>query len=74
VDETKILREHKNSVKYLTINREKKKNPIDADCLVILKREVDEAGANPEVRAVMLAGAGANFSTGADLGGTNTGS
>lgn len=51
----------------LRLNRPELHNAFDAGLIAQLTRELEEAGANPNVRVVVLEGAGASFSAGADL-------
>lgn len=51
----------------LVIDRPEYRNALDADMRVALAGHVEQAGADPEVRVVVLTGAGANFCAGADL-------
>ncbi|WP_096701487.1 enoyl-CoA hydratase-related protein [Magnetospirillum sp. 15-1] len=53
---------------WLTINREKQRNAINAQVLEGLSQGLDQAMANPDIRAVVLTGAGAKaFCAGGDL-------
>ncbi len=55
------------SVLVLTLNLPHKRNPISrAMCEAILER-LDEVGPDPEVRAVVITGAGGNFCAGGDF-------
>ncbi|WP_141452487.1 enoyl-CoA hydratase-related protein [Pseudoxanthomonas sp. z9] len=51
----------------LRLNRPELHNAFDAGLITQLTRELEGAGANPNVRVVVLEGAGASFSAGADL-------
>lgn len=53
----------------LTINRPEKMNAIDAETGDAIEAAVKEASADPEIRAVILTGAGRAFSSGFDLQG-----
>jgi len=57
----------------LTLNRPEKKNAIDRDIWAGLDQALTDIAANPDDRAVMLTGAGGNFSSGADLSGASGG-
>lgn len=61
--------ERKDGLVTLTLNRPDKKNAINAAIWADLDRVVDEVARDPEDRALVLRGAGGNFSAGADLGG-----
>ncbi len=51
----------------LTFNRPQKKNALNRQSWDELDRALTEIAANPDDRALMLTGAGGNFSSGADL-------
>lgn len=51
----------------ITFNRPEKKNALNAECWTTLDRELEAIAFNPDDRAVMITGAGGNFSAGADL-------
>ncbi|WP_028921174.1 enoyl-CoA hydratase/isomerase family protein [Pseudonocardia acaciae] len=51
----------------LTINRPHRKNAIDPETWDALRTALAEAGRDPEVRALVVTGAGGDFSAGADL-------
>jgi enoyl-CoA hydratase/carnithine racemase len=53
----------------VTLNRPDQLNPIDTHVLAALDRRLDEVAADPDVRAVMVTGAGRAFSAGGDLKG-----
>lgn len=63
------LVERKDGLVTLTFDRPDKKNAINAGIWSDLDRVLREVAANPEDRALVLRGAGGNFSAGADLGG-----
>jgi len=52
----------------ITLDRPEKKNAINGDGWNELDETLREIALDPEVRAVLLTGAGGNFSAGADLG------
>jgi 2-(1,2-epoxy-1,2-dihydrophenyl)acetyl-CoA isomerase len=54
-------------VLWLTLNRPETLNAVTAELREQLIRELDAASADPEVRAVVLTGAGRGFCSGADL-------
>ncbi|WP_138998638.1 enoyl-CoA hydratase [Rhodococcus zopfii] len=54
-------------VLWLTIDRPKRMNAVDLATTNALREAVDAAGENPDVRTVVITGAGAAFCTGADL-------
>jgi 2-(1,2-epoxy-1,2-dihydrophenyl)acetyl-CoA isomerase len=68
-----ILVERLDGLVTVTFNRPDKKNAIDEDTWVELDRVLTEVWRNPEDRALLLTGAGGNFSSGADLSGGASG-
>lgn len=63
-----LLVERDGHVETWTINRPESRNPISDDEMVeAFMTAVDEANANPEVRVVILTGAGKAFSAGGDV-------
>jgi 2-(1,2-epoxy-1,2-dihydrophenyl)acetyl-CoA isomerase len=65
--------ERQDGLVTITIDRPDKKNAIDAAAWNELDRTFAELTIDPEARAVILTGAGGNFSAGADLSGNKTG-
>ncbi|MDE2308327.1 MAG: enoyl-CoA hydratase/isomerase family protein [Xanthomonadaceae bacterium] len=59
--------EHRGSTAWLTLHRTAVHNAFDDGLIVALTAAVKAAGSDPAVRAVVLTGAGASFSAGADL-------
>jgi len=51
----------------ITLNRPHRKNALDLTSFKALREAFDEMGADPQVRAVVLTGAGGDFCAGADL-------
>jgi enoyl-CoA hydratase/carnithine racemase len=67
-DEAKVLTQlDDEGVLLVTLNRPKKKNAFDEDQWDGLAVALDTAREDPRVAVVVLAGAGGNFSSGADL-------
>lgn len=64
-----LLRDQKDGVVTLTLNRPDRKNAINAELWDALRRELTEIGHDREVRALVVTGAGDAFSAGADLSG-----
>lgn len=58
----------KDGVFNITLNRPEKKNAITAEMYAQLATTLNEAAQDKTVRAVMLKGAGADFTTGNDIG------
>ena len=51
----------------ITLNRPEKRNALNSELIDALKDALREAGKDSEVRAIVLAGAGSDFCSGADL-------
>jgi len=67
--EEHLLYEVKDNVARITINREKQRNAITPEAIELFHGYLDRAEADPDVRAVLVAGAGDKaFCTGAQLG------
>ena len=58
---------HEGPTATLTLNRPEKRNALGADLVEALKTALAQAAEDPDVRAVVLTGAGKAFSAGADL-------
>jgi len=73
-EETLMSDEHllyrvENNTAYITINREKQRNAITPEAIELFHDYLDRAGTDPDVRAVLVTGAGDKaFCTGAQLG------
>jgi 2-(1,2-epoxy-1,2-dihydrophenyl)acetyl-CoA isomerase len=65
--------ERREGLVTITLDRAEKKNAIDAAMWAELDRSFRELAVDPEVRALVLTGAGGNFSAGADLSGNPSG-
>ena len=64
-----LLYSVENNVARITINREQQRNAITPEAIELFHDYLDRAGADPEVRAVLVTGAGDKaFCTGAQLG------
>ena len=68
-----ILVERHEGLVEVTLNRPARKNAIDRNTWAELDRIVTEAAKDPTMRALLLGGAGDNFSAGADLSGEDSG-
>ncbi len=67
-DPTKVLTERRGSTLVVTINRPAARNAVDADVHALVGAAVEQAEHDPEIRALVLTGAGDQaFSAGADL-------
>ena len=64
---SEILYEAKDAVATLTLNRPDKRNPLGPTTLGELLHAIERAKADPEVRVIVLTGAGKVFSAGGDL-------
>src|SRR5262245_55726026 len=65
--------ERRDGLVTITLDRPEKKNAIDAEMWSGLERAFTEVAATPGDRALILTGAGGNFSAGANLGGNKKG-
>jgi 2-(1,2-epoxy-1,2-dihydrophenyl)acetyl-CoA isomerase len=63
-----LLTERRGAVLRLALNRPDKLNAIDLPLLDALTGALEAAGCDPTVRAIVIAGAGASFCAGADIG------
>lgn len=64
----KVLTELKDGVLILTINRNERRNAIDAETSAAMEEILNDAEKNPEVRVIILTGAGEkSFCAGEDL-------
>ncbi|MGN7224883.1 type II toxin-antitoxin system Rv0910 family toxin [Dietzia maris] len=68
-----VLTRRDGSVWVITLNRPHARNAIDQATAVQLERAVDDAEADPGVRAIVLTGTGDTFCAGMDLSGANQG-
>ncbi len=68
--ESVLLVEREGPVATLIMNRPQTRNALDPELLAALGAGLADAAADPSVRAVVLAGAGDAFCSGADLKGT----
>lgn len=62
-----VLREQKDGIVTLTLNRGERLNPLSSDMLAALQAELDRLAGDREARVVVLAGAGKHFCAGHDL-------
>lgn len=65
-----ILCEFHQHVALVTLNKPERRNALDVDMLAALKRTFIELEENPEIRVIVLTGAGKSFCAGADLNAT----
>jgi len=66
-DYQKILYSVEKAVARITLNRPDKRNALDGELINEMKDALDHSARDPEVRVVVLTGAGKDFSSGADL-------
>src|SRR5215470_3949617 len=66
-EEPILLREDKDGITTLTLNRPKQYNALSEAMLAALQAELDEIAQNETVRVVVLAAAGKAFCAGHDL-------
>lgn len=66
---SKILFEKRGAIAELILNRPDKLNAIDGEMLDGMRLALDEAGADDDIRVLLLRGEGRAFSAGFDLGG-----
>jgi enoyl-CoA hydratase len=59
-----VLTEHIGAVCRLTLNRPRQHNPLTPRCIDELLSAVDDAGQDPDIRAVVIRGSGPSFSSG----------
>src|SRR5436190_14954307 len=62
-----VLVEREGSIARLTLNRPEQRNAVSAEMLDQLTRAFGDLAADPQVRVVILAGAGSDFCAGADI-------
>ena len=62
-----VLQRREGPIAVLTLNDPDRANPLSSDLVSALRRALEETAADPQVRAVVLTGAGRHFSAGADL-------
>ncbi|MFM7068056.1 MAG: enoyl-CoA hydratase-related protein, partial [Actinomycetes bacterium] len=62
-----LLTERQGHLLIITLNRPERQNAINGEMLVRLYDACVEADENPDIRCIVLTGAGGNFCSGADL-------
>ncbi len=68
IDEAAVLSRTDGALATVTINRPSKRNALTAAMYAALADAVNAASADPDVRVIVLTGAGGSFSAGNDLG------
>lgn len=66
-DAPAVLTERREHLLIVTLNRPERQNAINGEMLVRMYDAFVEADTNPDIRAIVLTGAGGNFCSGADL-------
>ncbi|MCK5546452.1 MAG: enoyl-CoA hydratase [Rhodospirillaceae bacterium] len=66
-EEPHVLRDDKNHVAWLTLNRPKQMNALSREVISELLSQLDKIAADTKIRVVVLSGAGVAFSAGHDL-------
>ena len=66
-NEAAVLTERQGHLLIVTLNRPERKNAINGEMLVRMLDAFIEADTNPDIRAIVLTGAGGDFCSGADL-------
>jgi enoyl-CoA hydratase len=66
-DDAVVLYEERDSLALVTLNRPEKMNTLNEDVIQGIADAIDRATASPEVRAILLRGAGRTFTAGYDL-------
>ncbi|MBW6485508.1 MAG: enoyl-CoA hydratase/isomerase family protein [Syntrophobacterales bacterium] len=67
MSENQVLISRENGLATITINRPAVMNALTAETMSTLLAAFAEVGADPDIRVVLLQGAGGNFTTGADM-------
>ncbi|GBE67599.1 enoyl-CoA hydratase [Mycobacterium sp. MFM001] len=62
-----LLSSDRDGVRTLTLNRPRRKNAINRELWIALAKALTAAGKDPDVRAVVVTGAGGAFCSGADI-------
>src|SRR6185369_9279604 len=66
-DEQPVLYSVEGAVARITLNRPEKRNALNAAVIAGVKESLGQAAADERVRAIVIAGAGKDFCSGADL-------
>lgn len=64
-----VIVAHEDALAILTLNEPERRNPLSEPVKDALERAFEDAFADPQIRVVLIAGAGGNFSSGGDLRG-----
>ncbi|HNB95840.1 MAG TPA: enoyl-CoA hydratase-related protein, partial [Microthrixaceae bacterium] len=62
-----VLTEREGHLLIVTLNRPERMNAINGEMLVLMLDAFVEADQDPDIRVIILTGAGGNFCSGADL-------
>jgi 2-(1,2-epoxy-1,2-dihydrophenyl)acetyl-CoA isomerase len=66
-EEPPVLVEDRDAVRVITLNRPRLRNAIDLPLRYALTEAIEEADADPAMRAIVLTGAGGTFCSGGDI-------
>src|SRR5687767_2101206 len=64
---TYLQRRREGGIEYLVLNRPEVRNALNEDVIAEVAEWARRTGADPDVRAVVITGAGPSFCSGADL-------
>lgn len=67
IDEAYVLRQDRNGIATLTLNRPKSRNALSQGMIAALRVALDAVKVDPDIRVVILTGAGSAFCAGHDL-------
>jgi 2-(1,2-epoxy-1,2-dihydrophenyl)acetyl-CoA isomerase len=62
-----VIVEHTGAVRTVTLNRPDKRNAIDLGLRIALAEAIEAGDADPDVRAILITGAGSAFCSGGDI-------
>lgn len=66
-EEPAILREVRDAIAFITLNRPRARNAIDDEMRESLRAELDHLSSDPNIRVIVLTGAGSAFCAGGDI-------
>ena len=66
-DNTSVMLEKRGNAQWITINRPEKRNAINGEVVAGIAKGYRDAHDDPEVRVIVLTGAGRGFCAGADM-------
>src|SRR5438874_6679759 len=71
MSDEELLFERRGAVAWVTLNRPEVRNALTPDMRNRLIEVIEEVGADPELRCMVITGAGEGFCTGADIRGAS---